>query len=414
MVLAAALTLAACAREPFGVKTGRNSLETVKFTVGLREVLTKADRPETTTMDDASGTFQLYVAVFNKADGALSAASRIGGDGFEPVSTLDGARGGELTLSLSTKLEYKVVFFAQRADAYDVRFADEGVATFSYKNGLRANNADLDAFWASVDVSASNLSYEVQLRRPFAQLNVFVPADNVPSGQTTFRSSMTVKAPATFDLYAGVAAGDAATVTFAENAISAGPFGKYASAQKPYRWVGMNYVLVPESGVVEIASFQESGMSGAVNPGMMPVRVNCRTNLVGMLYGSDLDFTCGIAIDAGFEVEPGKEPLLQKSAVGCYLEGTDRPYVAGTDQFVREYDGNALTFVLLDPAAEEQLAVSGYADTMSAGDAFDATVLWKKAGVEVLSNTSRMSVLKEEDGLVWLANQKGYGFVIKK
>jgi len=32
----------------------------------------------------------------------------------------------------------------------------------------------------------------------------------------------------------------------------------------------------------------------------------------------------------------------------------------------------------------------------------------------VLSNTSRMSVLKEEDGLVWLANQKGYGFVIKK
>ena len=410
MTFAAAVLLAACVREP--LSDGDGKPQDVTFSVGLHGVLTKA-APETSALDDASGTFQLYVAVFNKADGSLAAASRIGGDGYAPVATLDGGKPGEVVLSLPSKLDYKVIFFAQRAGAYDVRFADGGVATFSYKDGLLANNADLDAFWASEDVSPASLDYEIRLRRPFAQLNVLVPADIVPSGQTAFRSTMTVKAPTGFDLYAGVATGESATVTFAESEISAEPFGKYASAQKPYRWVGMNYVLVPASGQVEVTSFRESGMDAPAAPGAVPVKVNGRTNLVGMLYGG-LSLSFSVVIDADFEPEPGQEPLRQESTVGCYLEGNRRPYVAGTDQYVREYDGHALTFVLLDPAAAEQLAVSGYEDTMAVGDAFSATVHWVKSGEEIMNRTLQMSVLKDEGGLVWIADQKGYGFVIKK
>ena len=409
MTFAAAVLLAACVREP--LSDGDGKPQDVTFSVGLHGVLTKA-APETSALDDASGTFQLYVAVFNKADGTLAAASRIGGDGYAPVATLDGGKPGEIVLSLPSKLDYKVIFFAQRAGAYDVRFAD-GVASFSYKSALQANDARLDAFWTAVDVSPALLSYDVTLRRPFAQLNVLVPAGNVPAGQETFRSTMTVKTPTAFDLLTGTPVGEAAEITFAENAISAAPFGKYADAAKPYRWVGMNYVLVPASGQVEVTSFRESGMARAIAPGLVPVRTNGRTNLVGNIYDTNVSLTLSILVDATFE-EDLSDLILVRSVPGCYLGESARAYVAGADQYVREYDGDALTFVLLDPEKEEQLAVSGYADTMQVGDSFNATVAWQVAGTEMLRSTLEMSVLKDEGGLVWIADRSGHGFVIKK
>ena len=97
LTLAATVLLAACVEKPFS--DGGGKPRNVTFSVGLHGVLTKA-APVTSELDDASGTFQLYVAVFNKADGSLAAASRIGGDGYAPVATLDGGQPGELVLSL--------------------------------------------------------------------------------------------------------------------------------------------------------------------------------------------------------------------------------------------------------------------------------------------------------------------------
>lgn len=552
MILAAAALLAACAREPLSPDAARGGEpQTVTFTVGLKNVLTKADGPTSTELDDASGTFQLYVAAFDKADGSLSAASRVGGDGFAPVAELAGDQGGEVSLSLPSGREYKVIFFAQRDGAYDVRFAD-GTASFSFKNALQANDASLDAFWTSVDVSAASRSYDVTLRRPFSQLNVLVPAANVPPGQTAFRSSMTVKAPVAFDFLTGAPTGEAVEIAFAESAISAAPFGKYADAAKPYRWVGMNYVLVPASGQVEVTSFRESGMGRAIAPGSVPVRTNGRTNLVGNIYDEEISFSFSVQVDSEFgsEEELGDNPpvppaggsdtivfadlnlsdatqyvdpfvegdmsvtfagggndgkyyntgsairiygngsvtvssaleivkieyfysddkcptdadfgsvdtgdydltahvwtgsansvtltrasgsghwrlnkvtvhygadhsdaILTHTVPGCYLPGNERAYVAGADQYVREYDGHALTFVLLDPDGDEQLSVSGYSDTMQAGDAVSVNVFWKKGTTAVLNRTAKMTVVRDEGGLVWIADRGGNGFVIKK
>ena len=547
MTLAAAMLLSACVKEQLPEGGGAG---TVTFTVGLHSVLTKAT-PATTELDGASGEFQLYVAAFDKSDGSLAAASRIGGDGYAPVATLNGTEAGQISLSLRPGSEYKVVFFAQKAGAYDVRFAD-GAASFSFKDGLLANDASLDAFWTSVDVSPANRSYEVALRRPFAQLNVLVPTEYVPSGQTAFRSTMTVKAPTTFDLYAGQARSELSTVTFAENAISAAAFGKYADEARPHRWVGMNYVLVPDSGKVEVTSFQESGMVSSITPGAVPVRVNGRTNMIGNVYSGDLDIAFSVLVDAGFDTETdltGSTPLppanlsdsivfgelgltdatqyldpfvagdmsvtfaggandgkyyntgsairiygggsvtvssaldivkieytysdgkcptasdfdsvdtgdydlsthtwtgsaksvtltrasgsghwrlakvvvyygadnsaaiLAHTAPGCFITGNERSYVPGADQYVREYDGHDLTFVLLNPDEDEQLIVSGYADTMNVGDAVSVSIFWKKGTAAVLNRTDRMSVIKDEGGLVWLADRSGSGYVIKK
>ena len=262
-------------------------------------------------------------------------------------------------------------------------------------------------------MSPGIVSYDVTLRRPFSQLNVLVPADKVPSGLTAFRSSMTVKAPATFDLLAGAPGDDLVELTFAENAISAAPFGKYAAAAKPYRWVGMNFVLVPASGKVDVTSFQASGMNAPIAPGSVPVRTNGRTNLVGNIYDKDLSLILSIRVDSAFE-EDLSELILARSVPGCYLEDDVRTYVAGTDQYVRDYDGSALTFVLLNPDNEEQLAITGYEDTMKPGDAVCMGVRWKKGSDVLLECFVPMAVVKDEGGLVWIADRKGDGFVIKK
>ena len=305
LALAALAAVPSCMKEPVSSPDpalGGTPVE-VTFQVDLDNVLTKADN---TTLDNASGTWNLYVAAFSTADGSLISTSKIGGTGYEPVETLSGSTQKNITLTLSKGASYKVVFFAEKAGAYDVSFADKNVAKFSYNTGLLANSAGLDAFFATVDVSSSTTVYSVTLKRPFAQVNVLVPLTAVPTGQTAFSSAMKVKAPTTFDLFAGAATGDASVVEFINSTITASPWGKYADTHK---WVGMNYVLVPSDGQVEVTYFKESGMPVAIAPGKVPAKMNGRTNLVGNIYDLSTDFNFTVQIGIGFDSEK-EEPVI--------------------------------------------------------------------------------------------------------
>ena len=308
LTLGATLALAfSCTKEPEAPNPDPSFGGTpvkVTFNVDLRGALTKADTPETTDLDNAAGDYRLYVAAFSKTDGSLISTSRIGGTGYEATGTVTDGK-GTVTLTLSKKQEYQVVFFAQKDESYAVDFASGNKAQFSYKTGLKANDATLDAFWAVLPVSSATTTYDVTLKRPFAQLNVLVPADNVPEGQTTFNSTMKVKAPTAFDLFAGSATGTVSEIEFASNGINAPAFGKYKTG---YAWIGMNYVLVPTAGTVEVVSFNENGMQKPVAPGAVPVKVNSRTNMVGNLYSMDADFTFNITINPATE-EEGEDPL---------------------------------------------------------------------------------------------------------
>ena len=106
-------------------------------------------------------------------------------------------------LKLSRKREYRVVFFAMKEGAYTPFFGNNNSARIGISQKNLANDASMDAFYAGVDVSAAKPSYDITLKRPFAQVNVLVPGDNVPDGQTTFKSTMTVKMPIHFDLFSG-------------------------------------------------------------------------------------------------------------------------------------------------------------------------------------------------------------------
>lgn len=290
--VAAAFAVTSCIHELAPGGDGGTPVN-VSFSVDIPGTMTKA---ENTALDDASGDFQLYVAAFNASDGALLDVSRVGGSDYPGPVTLNGKT--SVSLALSKGGSYKVVFFAEREGAYDVEFASGNKARFAYKAAPKANDGSLDAFFASVDVTPSTTTYDVPLTRPFAQLNVLVPTDNVPDGLSSFSSSMSVKAPTAFDLYAGAATGDLATITFADHAIAETPFGQYATTHK---WIGMNYVLVPADGLVDVTSFKEAGMSAPIAPGKVPVKMNGRTNLVGSLYTTGFNATFTVQVGPGFD-----------------------------------------------------------------------------------------------------------------
>ena len=525
------LSAVSCIRELDDPVTGGKPVS-VSFDISLGSDLTKADN---TGLDNASGAFQLYVAVYNTADGTLIPASMIGETGYDPTVTISGSGAQNISLTLSKGTSYKVIFFAQRTGAYDVSFKDGGAASFSFKSDPKANDGDLDAFYDVVDVSGTKTSYEVTLKRPFAQLNVLVKKEDVPSTQTAFESSMTVKAPKTFDLYAGAATGNPTDISFTKNAINETPFGQYAETHK---WIGMNYVLVPADGHVEVTSFQESGMVSAIAPGKIPVKKNGRTNLVGNVYSSTMGYNATFTVQvnpgfgapdqteliggedveitiadnntytpenplvisvtttdptsqnvalqvAGFSLSAvadaaigdgkieasssneavataavsgdyvvitpqgngdatitvttpaftktdyraasftipvkvegmtptGSDKILTHEKFGCYLPDHERIYVAGDDQYVREYKGTTLDFVLLNAGENEQVIIRGYQNTMEKGDPVTVSVDWKKGKAQILKEDYEMTVVKEENRKVWIADQEGNGFVIKK
>lgn len=107
-------------------------------------------------------------------------------------------------------------------------------------------------------------------------------------------------------------------------------------------------------------------------------------------------------------------PVTQFSELGCYLGKKEYVYQAGKDQYIRSYDGQALTFVLLNPEDNEQAVVNGYSSSLSLGDEVTVDVQWRKGNTWVVSQSYAMTVLQDQEGKVWLGDARGRGFIIKK
>lgn len=300
MTVAALLTAASCQKEftnsPDPALGGKPVVTTFSVDLG---VATKASA--STALDNGTTVNKLYVAAFGKEDGKLVSTSLVDNNAVSATGPTT-----QVKLTLAKGQAYDIVFFWMYDGAYTVTFADGPTATFAYKtSGLKANDPQMDAFYTKVSVaSASTTTESVTLKRPFAQINVL--SSNVPEGQTAFKSTMTVKAvPTTFDLFNGAAGTTTADVTFAENAISADAFGKYA---QNYTWIGMNFVLPTSGGTVNL-TFQESGMPAALNLNGITVKKNGRTNLIGAIYDLDATITYNVTVDPIFD-DPENEGSL--------------------------------------------------------------------------------------------------------
>ncbi len=316
LTLAAALTVASCQKEPVNASDPNfgGKPVTMAFDVNLG-VATKA--VTASVFDDGKTVDKLYVAAFDATSGALVSTSLVGDNA---VAMSAGTATVKLTLAKGGN--YNVVFFAMKANRYTVNFANGNVATFAYTTGAtyNANDAGNDAFYAmkTVTNAATNSDpISVELKRPFAQINVF--SSNRPSETATYESTMTVKkVPTSFDLFNGAVGGTLADVTFVRNPISA----TSPNTEYPY-WLGMNYVLVPSAGKVDL-SFQEmNGMAEALNLTGITVKANNRTNLVGAIYDLNADVTYNVTVGG--------------------LEGEGTGDIAGEDQTVTISDNSTYT-----------------------------------------------------------------------
>ena len=300
LAFATLLFAASCAKEPVNVADPADGGKPVAttFSVNLGGALTKAGEIENSALDDGTKVNVLYVGAYK--DGALISTSKV--DGSIPVTN----KQATVTLTLVKGVEYDLVFFAEVAGKYVVNFAD-GAASFAYPETVTANDPDLDAFYKTMKFTPSGTDEgeDVILMRPFAQVNVLAPADKLPDGKTAYASEMTVTgAPTSFDLLAGKAVEPAAgaSLTFASAPIDAAAVGKYGpNGATPAKWVGMNFVLVPEAGSVDIA-FNETDMPAPLSLTGIAVKENGRTNLVGNIFGLG-EYTFNVVVNEVFGSE---------------------------------------------------------------------------------------------------------------
>ena len=107
-------------------------------------------------------------------------------------------------------------------------------------------------------------------------------------------------------------------------------------------------------------------------------------------------------------------PVTQYSALGLYLGSQERVYQAGTDQYVRSYDGDSMEFVLLEPKGKEQVKISGLTTSLQTGDAVTVSINWKKGKTVIMDKDYPMTVLQDMNGKLWVGDSKGRGVIIRK
>lgn len=376
LAFATLLFAASCAKDPVNVADPAYGGKpvTTTFSVKLGGALTKADPIENSTLDDGTKVNVLYVGAYK--DGALMSTSKVDGS----ISVVNKA--ATVSLTLVKGVEYDLVFFAEVAGKYTVNFAD-GAATFAYPATVAANDPELDAFYKTMKFTPDGeaMSQDVVLTRPFAQINVLVPADKIPEGKTAFSSEMTVTgAPTSFDLLAGQAVEpvEGATLTFSDAAINADPVGKYGpNGTAPSKWVGMNFVLVPEAGAVDI-SFDETDLLAPLNLTAITVKENGRTNLVGNIYGVG-EYTFNVTVNEVFDSED-ESPVEAEEVTYVIDDGqtytADNPLVIDNDAVksvsvtINGVDGSQITLSDVNAKPVEE----GKTVTVSSSDENVATV----------------------------------------
>ncbi len=205
----------------------------------------------------------------------------------------DGSLETTVEFRLTTGNKYAVIFWAAAPNApYAVDFASHTM-TVNYTNAV-SNDENRDAFYKYEEFEvAGSMTKTIELRRPFAQLNIGANdyAAAKSAGYDFTHSKVVVPVYTTLDLVSGEAS-DKVDVTFA-----------YAAAPKTeefpvdgYTYLAMNYLLASmDQETINVKFYYATNAEGADEQmrevGSVPVQRNYRTNLYGQLFTSDVIFS---------------------------------------------------------------------------------------------------------------------------
>ena len=283
---------------------------TVSFNVGSPTILTR------TTETDAP---VLQYAVYDENDVICAT-----GEGVEVTGNV-----ATINLKLTIGQNYSVIFWASAEDApYEVDFETKKMS-INYGETAKGH---FDAFTGYYEFSTNNssVSVDVELKRPFAQINIGSDdltkarsAGYVPT-TTTLKVTGVYK---TLDLVEGVVS-EPTEVVFTSDELTEGTFPVEA-----YEYLAMSYVLVSaEKTVVDIeyTCKDQAGIEIKHTLGSVPVQRNFRTNIYGSLLTSNVEVN--VMLDAKYYVADG---VSKDEAGNLYISsGEGLKYVA------EEWDDN--------------------------------------------------------------------------
>lgn len=293
-----------------GYESGEKAL--VSYNVKMPKIATRA-------YSDGMSANVLQYAVYNAAGNELTG-----------LTVTNGEIHGSTTVNFELVVgqTYSVIFWAAADGApYAVNFADKTM-TVDYTDA-KCNAEGYDAFYKHVEFTVTGaMSMDVELRRPFAQLNIgtsdYVAAAN--AGYAPTKSWVKVPVYTTLNLQDGSVSGQAVQ-EFALAEINKNETFPVAG----YDYLAMNYLLVSaDKEVVDVefahtATDEVAAVSRVV--GSVPVQRNHRTNIYGKLFTTSVDMNVVIVpayddedynkeITDAVEVAPG---VLYDEANATYM-----------------------------------------------------------------------------------------------
>ena len=275
----------------------------------------------TRAISDGTGANKLVYAVFDSEGKPLSVFD-VDNDGVyehqktETISDITSTP-HKVTITLAKGQTYQVAFWAQNEACKAYNTSDLKNVEVDY-GGLN-NDETRDAFFKTETITVKgNEERKIELRRPFAQINVGVTEADwdaaVASGVTVSESKVVIKnAAKSIDLLTGEVNGEV-EVEYGFSAIPTDPAilgvdvdrdGTIQDDEK-YKYLSMSYILTSaerttlESDGLQF-TFKSSGNDIVLNEGLhqVPVQRNWRTNILGKLLTGDITFQ--VVIDPDYE-----------------------------------------------------------------------------------------------------------------
>ena len=294
LVLAAAFAMVACQTDINEVGVVAGGEVDVTFAVGT----------PTRAYSDGLTATHLQYAVYEVVDSQNELSSPILSSLTETNGSINN-RTATVKLQLVTGNTYAVVFWAAAPNApYTVVFGDtlgDATMTVDYTNAL-SNDENRDAFFKKHVFTVKGAQTEtIELRRPFAQLNIGTNDYDASAnaGYIPVNSYVEVAVHNTLKLATGVVENQATRVFHYAAINKDETFPVAAEAGKPaYKYLAMNYLLVDaDKETVDVVFGYSEGDAAVAKTrtvGSVPVQRNYRTNIYGQLLTSDVDINIEI------------------------------------------------------------------------------------------------------------------------
>lgn len=273
-----------------GLKTGEES--TVTFTAQLpSEIGTRA-------FADGKTATQLQYAVYEAGQTTPLAV-------FGDETTVMGTATMEqlkqkVSLKLTTGKTYDVIFWADDASANKPYTFDPATQTVKINYSKVYTNSDnCDAFFRKYTVTVSgNMSEDVALYRPFAQINIGTDDFEAAKAAGLNLTQTVVKANAgdELNLSTGEMGGTVTARTFKMKAIPTDADGAFPVTG--YKYLSMNYLPIGSTKETIDLTFGYNGKSSYRTFTNVPVQRNFRTNIYGSLLTNSVDFN--VVIEPAF------------------------------------------------------------------------------------------------------------------